>query len=316
MIFPNDATYDSAFYIFSHLRGCKFLLLVSLCAFSRVAEGFVIRSKSFSSTRHTAATYRKIDTCRLSSNLSDPQHESCTSLVSIEQQPATPSRRKFLQKVTATTLVVTAASSGLVPVDSTAWAASGTDDTAILNLPSLNLIPQFSTADDVPSDYFSDNRYIYGFVERIIDGDTIRVRHVPGYGLRRQSTQPLQQRGIAKDTLSIRVYGIDTPEIGKNKRQVSQPFSEEAKSFTSKLVYNKMVKVTFLRKDQYSRAVASVETVPPRFLSWIPGFGPKDLSLELAKAGLAELYTGGGAQYNVRLLRSFLFGRRLGCGSA
>jgi hypothetical protein len=48
-----------------------------------------------------------------------------------------------------------------------------------------------------------------------------------------------------------------------------------------------------------------VETVPTMtagsfLLSGLPGLGPKDLTVELARAGLAELYTGGGSEYYVR----------------
>lgn len=132
----------------------------------------------------------------------------------------------------------------------------------------------------------------------MIDGDTIRIRHRPGFGLRRHSTSPLQQRGISKDTLSIRIYGVDCPEIAKNKNQVTQPFGLEAQEYTTKLVLHKMVRVKFLSRDQYRRAVAVVETVPPRLVP----FRRKDLSVELARRGLAELYTGGGAQYYVSKL--------------
>jgi endonuclease YncB( thermonuclease family) len=159
------------------------------------------------------------------------------------------------------------------------------------------LLPQFQTVNDVPDDYFTNQKYIYAFVERIIDGDTMRVRHVPGFALQRQVPEPLQTRGIANATLSVRVYGVDTPEIGKNKRQTSQAFAEEAKQFTTDLVYHKMVKITFLKKDQYNRAVACIETVPSLLTTFIPGAGNKDLSIELAREGLAELYTGGGAVY-------------------
>jgi endonuclease YncB( thermonuclease family) len=155
---------------------------------------------------------------------------------------------------------------------------------------------QFSTANDVPADYFKKHRYLYGFCERVIDGDTIRIRHVPGFGLGVRSTPaPLQQRGIAKDTLSIRIYGVDSPETGKNKRQTSQPYGDEATELTTGLVYHQMVKVTLLRRDQYGRAVAVVETVPRGILGRLRG--PKDVSMELSTAGLVELYTGGGAEY-------------------
>lgn len=175
-----------------------------------------------------------------------------------------------------------------------------TDNIQLPSLTSFKIIPQFDTVDDVPKEYFQQNKYIYAFVERIIDGDTIRVRHLPAYRFRLLGNpQPLQQRGIAQDTLSIRIYGVDTPELAK-KGQPSQPYAEEAKHFTSSLVYHRVVKITFLRKDQYRRAVCSVQTLGSGFLcSWIPFLGPKDLSVELASAGLAELYTGGGAEYNV-----------------
>mmetsp|Transcript_20117 Transcript_20117/g.43359 ORF Transcript_20117/g.43359 Transcript_20117/m.43359 type:complete len:166 (+) Transcript_20117:557-1054(+) len=58
------------------------------------------------------------------------------------------------------------------------------------------------------------------------------------------------------------------------------------------MVEHKMVKVTFLRRDQYRRAIAQVETLDGGVFT-----GNKDVSMELAKAGLAELYTGGGAEY-------------------
>jgi endonuclease YncB( thermonuclease family) len=169
----------------------------------------------------------------------------------------------------------------------------GNKDNSDLSL----ILPQFQTVNDVPEDYFTNQKYIYAFVERIIDGDTMRVRHVPGFSLNRQVPEPLQTRGIANATLSVRVYGVDTPEIGKNKRQTSQAFAEEAKQFTTDLVYHKMVKITFLKKDQYNRAIACVETVPSLVSNILPGKSGKDLSIELAREGLAEIYTGGGAVY-------------------
>ena len=162
-----------------------------------------------------------------------------------------------------------------------------------------NYFVQFQTVDDVPKSYFSQKRSIYAFVERVIDGDTIRVRHYPLYSIRRQKGEPLQKRGIADSTLSIRFYGIDCPEIAKNKSQKSQPYAEEAKELISQLVLHQMVKITFLRKDQYGRAICQVQTLP-RFgslLGCLPGLGAIDLSVELAHKGLAELYTGGNAEY-------------------
>ena len=150
---------------------------------------------------------------------------------------------------------------------------------------------------------------IYAFCERVIDGDTIRVRHIPTYGLRRwipgtaKAPQPLQQRGIADDTLIVRIYGVDCPEVAK-RGSPGQAFAQEAKDFTTNLLFHKMVKITFLRKDQYRRAIAVVQTVGNPLLGWIPigNLRSRDISMELATAGLAELYTGGGAEYNVRVV--------------
>ncbi len=185
---------------------------------------------------------------------------------------------------------------------STILVASDVHAAAVTNtrvLPSFDAFTQFQTVDDVPKNYFTQQKSIYAFVERVIDGDTIRVRHYPLYSIRRQRAEPLQKRGIADSTLSIRFYGIDCPEIAKTKSQKSQPFAEEAKEYISQLVLHRMVKITFLRKDQYGRAICQVQTLP-RFgslLGCIPGLGAVDLSVELARKGLAELYMGGNAEY-------------------
>lgn len=150
-----------------------------------------------------------------------------------------------------------------------------------------NLI-QYETAGMIPRIYFEEKRSIYGFVERVIDGDTIRVTHVPKFPIDGYIPEPIRKRGISDITISIRFYGVDAPETAKNKNQTSQPFGDDAKLFTSNNVYHQMVKITLLQKDKYGRAVGAVETISNP---------SKDLSIELAKRGLAELYTGGGAQY-------------------
>jgi endonuclease YncB( thermonuclease family) len=174
-----------------------------------------------------------------------------------------------------------------------------------------NPFVRFDTVSMVPDDYFTGHRSLYGFTERVLDGDTIRIRHVPGYGINTFSPpEPLQQRGIANDTLIVRLYAVDCPETAKKKDQVTQPFGEEAKTFTSDLLYHKMVKVTLLRRDRYGRAIGMVETVNPTTTTTSSILVVNDnddetnmdVSMELARRGLAELYTGGGAEYNVRQL--------------
>jgi len=175
---------------------------------------------------------------------------------------------------------------------------------------STYLPQQFETVNDVPSVAFLKNRDIYGRVERVIDGDTVRIRHCPysfycenrmtNKGLTISSRKPVlvPPKRIYDSTLSIRLYGVDCPEIQKrsNADSPSQPFGEEAKQFASNLVLGEKVKVKLLSKDRYGRAIGKVET-PRSYLF----FGKKDLSIELIRRGLATLYTGGGAQYDNNL---------------
>jgi endonuclease YncB( thermonuclease family) len=188
----------------------------------------------------------------------------------------------------------------------------------------VNPFVRFDTVSMIPDEYFrAPHQSLYGFTERILDGDTIRIRHVPGYGINVfTAPEPLQQRGIADDTLIVRLYAVDCPETAKRKDQISQPFGDAAKLFTADLLFHKMVKITLLRRDQYGRAVAMVETVPaagpataarPNSINYGDGSillvnayddtknKGMDVSMELARRGLAELYTGGGAEYNVRI---------------
>ena len=168
--------------------------------------------------------------------------------------------------------------------------------------PSSGISPfvKFETVDMIPKSYFDEHRSLYGLTERVLDGDTIRVSHVPDFALTRQAPPPLQKRGLADETLKIRFYGVDCPEIAKTKNQVTQAFGDEAKQFTTDSTYHKMVQITLLRRDRYGRAIAVVETLPsPGFLATGVG-GPKDMTVELARQGLAELYEGGGAEYYVR----------------
>jgi endonuclease YncB( thermonuclease family) len=152
---------------------------------------------------------------------------------------------------------------------------------------------QFATVDDIPKDYFAENKVIFGRVERVIDGDTIRIRHCP---TRFSCPQPDPSvRRIYDSTLSIRIYGVDCPELQKRKSDPpSQPFAEEAKEFASHLILDQKVKVTLLRKDRYGRALGKVQTQLQKF----PPLSRKDLSMELIQRGLATLYTGGGAEYD------------------
>jgi micrococcal nuclease len=73
---------------------------------------------------------------------------------------------------------------------------------------------------------------------------------------------------VDKETIKIRLHGIDCPEK-------SQDFGSAAKTFLSDLIFGKMVSVKTMNKDRYGRTIAIV-TIDGR-----------NVNEELLKAGLA-----------------------------
>ncbi|MGB3212367.1 MAG: thermonuclease family protein [Desulforhopalus sp.] len=73
----------------------------------------------------------------------------------------------------------------------------------------------------------------YGFIERIIDGDSLVVI-------------------CENKKIEIRLYGIDCPEY-------NQPFSDEAKALVRQKVYDRKVLVYPQYYDSYKRLVAIIE---------------------------------------------------------
>ena len=148
---------------------------------------------------------------------------------------------------------------------------------------------RYDTAGDIPKSMYKNNKVIRGRVVKVIDGDTIRIRHTPLY--------PLFKKGdycgkLSECTVSVRLYGVDAPETAKFGNP-EQPYAREAKEYVTKQVEGQIVRVKLLRKDQYSRAVGKV-TVRNRVLPLLR----TDLTKGLAERGYATLYTGGGAEYD------------------
>ena len=148
----------------------------------------------------------------------------------------------------------------------------------------------FMTANDIPKQYYKDKKMLYGQVVKVVDGDTLRMRHLPTS----MSSGELPKAGKLKDqTIMVRVAAVDSPETAKFG-QDGQPFGDEAKEFTTRAVLNKRVKVKALAKDRYDRLLGVVTYDAGSF------GGEKDLSEELLRQGLAVVYTQGGAQYDGR----------------
>lgn len=147
----------------------------------------------------------------------------------------------------------------------------------------------FDTVSDIPDAYFKSKTSITAVVEKITDGDTVRVRHVSGWGSR-------TYKGALKDnTIIVRLAAVDTPETAKRGNE-GQQYAKEAKDFTERSVLGKEVKVKLLSKDQYNRVIGLVKYSDR---SWTGLYNvEKDLSEELLKQGLAVVYRQGGARYD------------------
>jgi endonuclease YncB( thermonuclease family) len=183
-------------------------------------------------------------------------------------------------------------------------------------------IQQYDTANDIPTSMITSNVILRGRVIKVIDGDTIRIQHIPllldNYPFisnwknrlsfnRNQknkcsttSNSSSKKINLSQCTISVRLYGIDAPEMARSGNP-GQPYAIEAKEYiTNKVSKNqKIVHVKLLGKDQYSRIIGRVTaTTHTRKLFGITTGREEDLSIGLAENGLASLYTGGGAKYD------------------
>ena len=94
-------------------------------------------------------------------------------------------------------------------------------------------------------------------VVRVCDGDTIRVI----------------ENG---DEITIRLVGIDAPEISKKKDLPGQPFCLKAKEYLSTLVLNKVVNIKFYGKDESGKTLGEIFTEKV------------NINIEMINAGLGE----------------------------
>ena len=98
-------------------------------------------------------------------------------------------------------------------------------------------------------------------VSRVIDGDTIEVK-----------------KGAVK--LTVRLVGIDAPEVSHKKHEPGQAYSQQATKHLAKLVLNRSADVKSFGADRYGRVLGEV---------FVDG---KNVNLEMVKTGLAEVYRG------------------------
>lgn len=149
------------------------------------------------------------------------------------------------------------------------------------------------TASRLP-DRFLKRRTLLGYVTSVGDPDNFRFFHTPGgrlagWGWLRPIPK-VNQRGLGTQTLSVRLNGIDAPEMAHFGKP-AQEFSGEALDWLRKYILGRRVRILPLAKDQYQRAVCEV-----KIWKWN---GPKNISEEMLRNGWATIYEAkSGAQFN------------------
>lgn len=120
---------------------------------------------------------------------------------------------------------------------------------------------------------------IDAMVIKVIDGDTIIIANL----------SKIKKFNLEKyEKFIIRITGIDCPEITKGNEE-GRKYSQEAKDYVVRRVFEKRVRVEFLNKDPYNRWLALIY------------IGANDLGIELLQNGLAVIYRGRNAQYGGQL---------------
>lgn len=105
-------------------------------------------------------------------------------------------------------------------------------------------------------------------IHSVYDGDTFKI-NIPDWP------------SIIGDTISIRVYGIDTPEIRGTKGETKQ-LALKAKAEAIKILQSaKVIELRNLRRGKYFRIIAEV---------YVDG---KSFSRLMIKSGMAKEYFGG-----------------------
>jgi endonuclease YncB( thermonuclease family) len=210
--------------------------------------------------------------------------------------------------------------------------ATAVEDAAVLIplLPSSCSRQQYDTADDIPPSSYETKEVILGWVVKVIDGDTIRIRHVPvppspcphddvsddggvggedGGGCDDDDDDDgggRRRRRLTECTVIVRLYGVDAPEISGKKKGGGgvgggQPYSREARDYVVDVAYGKLAKVKLLGKDRYGRVLGRVAIVGVGDDTTTPSEEDgEDLSVGLLDRGYAKVYVGGGARYDGR----------------
>ncbi|KAK4048566.1 Scaffold-type E3 ligase [Microbotryomycetes sp. JL201] len=142
---------------------------------------------------------------------------------------------------------------------------------------------------DALTQSYLDGRKLRGVVTSVGDADNFRFYHKPLLSL---GKVPTSRAELKDQTIHVRLAGVDAPELA-HFGQPAQPFSAEAldKQALTELVHKRVVHVRLYRKDRYGRVVGMA------FVRRPPWPWRVNVSEQMLKAGLATVYTQGGAEY-------------------
>ena len=185
-------------------------------------------------------------------------------------------------------------------------------------------VHRYATADHLPSHFFrvsdaatatagggsraarnalwAGGARLRGIVVHVGDGDNFRVLHTPFLTrwwtlLRaRWNGGRVPLRGsLSTQTIHVRLAGIDAPECA-HFGAAGQKYGPEARQWLTNWLHHRTVHLQMYRRDQYGRVVAHVwRPADLPLLRWL--LPCRNVSLEMVRAGWAEVYRGTGASY-------------------
>ena len=136
------------------------------------------------------------------------------------------------------------------------------------------LLPTFSFAAEPQASNFFNVKVL-----KIIDGDTFKI-----------DIEKCFWKVICKN-MSVRVRGVDTPEIHSKNEQEKQK-AQKAKKFTEDFLNQGSVHLIYCTRDKYFRLLCNVKVRPPQ-IKTMDYSQDKDLAQALLSSGLAKPYSGG-----------------------
>ncbi|KAI9845798.1 MAG: putative endonuclease lcl3 [Sclerophora amabilis] len=133
---------------------------------------------------------------------------------------------------------------------------------------------------------FFRRRSLFGRVTSVGDGDNFRLFHTPGgritgWGWLPGRKVPETRDGLKDRTISVRLAGVDAPELAHFGRP-AQPYSSEALNWLRDYILHRRVRAYIYKRDQYDRVVSTVYVRR--------GLLRRDVGLQMLKEGLATVY--------------------------